>query len=193
MPSCRISTHAYDALICATRACCQHDHVAPKCASPSRLPPCGWLSAAAASSGHDGGRDPHVMSALAARDGDMPTALARDLGVSDRSLARWVRRGYLVRPARGVIADGAMWRAAKTWERYRLLALTALCAPRANQIALSHHSALALAGVPIFGGDHRVHMIRLDGRRMHSTPCVAFNQSVDHVWLAPLLAFKWPG
>ncbi len=80
------------------------------------------------------------------------------MGCSDADLRRWRRSGELVALRRGVFALGSTWRAAPPWERQRIRAL-AVYDQVGRGRALSHHSALAVHRVQVFGVDERVHFV----------------------------------
>lgn len=97
------------------------------------------------------------------------------LRADDANAARSVRRGRLVRVARGVYSFADAWSALAPWERY----LT-----RVHAVALSHPDAIfvhesgcALRGLPVFGEPHDVHILqpspatsrRLKGIRVHTS------------------------
>lgn len=92
------------------------------------------------------------------------------IGLSHADVTRLVRRGDVHRYRRGAFIDGPTWRAAPPWERHALRARAvarALCPPGSPYL-LSHHSALVLHGVGVYGVDDRVHLVRTDGARGRS-------------------------
>lgn len=112
--------------------------------------------------------DTRIVSALAAWSGVTSTVVLAAAGVSERSIAVAVRTGELVRVRRGAFVAGGRWRAATAWDKHGLRARAVAAAANptgSGPIALSHQSALAVAGVDLYGVDERVHLMRTDGRR----------------------------
>lgn len=97
----------------------------------------------------------------------LPIALRSELlaaGESDRSLARALRAGTLVRPRRGAYVDGHSWCAMSEEEMYAVRCRAAYRQARA-EVFLSHVSALPLLDGPLWGFDlTEAHLTRLDGR-----------------------------
>ncbi|WP_157073100.1 type IV toxin-antitoxin system AbiEi family antitoxin domain-containing protein [Kribbia dieselivorans] len=101
------------------------------------------------------------------------------LGISRDMLARSVRVGELVRIRRNCLVDGALWQEAQPSERHALRARAVMAGlPRGHTIALSHHSALALHGVALFGVDQRVHLTHLGSGRGRSDSVVVSHRPV---------------
>lgn len=100
-------------------------------------------------------------------------------GVTPREITRAVRSGDLVRVRRGALVIGSTWREAKPWERHELRAraVVATFGPE-SPVALTHHSALAVWGVPLHGVDDRVHLTTPDGRRGRNDAAVSFHRPV---------------
>lgn len=97
------------------------------------------------------------------------------LGVSRQTVDRLVRGGELVRLRRDVVIDAQVWSDAELWERHSLRAravMQSLNPSASSPLALSHHSALAVHGLSIFGGDNRVHLVRTDAQRGRSDAVV---------------------
>lgn len=96
-----------------------------------------------------------------------------DIGVERLTVAALVRAGALVRVRRDALVDGSRWERARPTERHALRAravLRSLDPAGSGPYALSHHSALAVQGIPVFGVDERVHLVRTDGRRARVSP-----------------------
>lgn len=129
--------------------------------------------------------DSDVEQWLLAQGGLASTSQLLALGVDRRCVNRWVAQGGLRRIAKGVVVAESVWQSAMLSERHRLRAQAALLSPWHGSVALSHQSSLAMAGLPLFGVDQRVHLMRLDGTRHKSTPELAFHQVVDPEWLIP--------
>lgn len=108
--------------------------------------------------------------------------LAR-LGVSRYVVDNAVRRGDLVRLRRNVVVDSAVWRAAAPWDRHAIRARATLRA-LGPTTALSHHSALAVLGIPVHGVDDHVHVVRTDGRRARGTGGIHGHAAVPATFLA---------
>lgn len=105
-------------------------------------------------------------------------------GVPRREIDRALRAGELVRLRRDVLVCAEMWQAAARWERHQIRARAVMHSPQvASAVALSHHSALSLLGVPLFGVDDRVHVVRTDGRRGHSDDVVRVHSPISPSWV----------
>ena len=113
--------------------------------------------------------DPVIAGRLSAQGGVSSVTELVDLGISRHVVSRAVARGDLVRLRRDVVVAAEVWRAAAPWERHALRARGTARAWRRAPFALSHHSALALQGLPFHGVDDRVHLVRLDGVRRGGT------------------------
>ncbi len=96
-----------------------------------------------------------------------PVILRREAlaaGLSDRDLSRLVQRGELHRLRQGAYVAGARWRGEDLCGRHRLLA-RAVVTQAKSPVVVSHGSAMALHGGPLFGMPlDRVEVTRLDGR-----------------------------
>jgi hypothetical protein len=143
--------------------------------------------------------DPVIAGRLGAQGGVSSVTELVDLGISRHVVSRAVARGDLVRLRRDVVVDPEVWRAAAPWERHALRARGTARAWRRAPFALSHHSALALLGLPVHGVDDRVHLVRLDGvrrggsaTRIHDPVPEAFLTRVDDICVVdgPLAALQ---
>ncbi|MCE0485610.1 DUF559 domain-containing protein [Ornithinimicrobium sediminis] len=143
--------------------------------------------------------DPVIAGRLGAQGGVSSVTELVDLGISRHVVSRAVARGDLVRLRRDVVVDAEVWRAAAPWERHALRARGTARAWRRAPFALSHHSALALLGLPVHGVDDRVHLARLDGvrrggsaTRIHDPVPEAFLTRVDDICVVdgPLAALQ---
>lgn len=109
-------------------------------------------------------------------------ASASDLqvrGIPPPEITRAVRAGDLVRVRRNALVDGKTWRAAKPWERHDLRArAVAASFPPGSPLVLTHHSALAVWGISLYGVDDRVHLTSTDGRRGRNDARVSFHRPV---------------
>lgn len=122
---------------------------------------------------------------LKANGGVARTSELLAIGVSRQSQHRMVSSGYLLRAHRGVVIDGRMWRDAQPSQRHTLRALAASMIAADGDLALSHHSSLALGGFPLFGVDRRSHAMCIDGSQRHSSRNIAFHRVVDPQWMIP--------
>ncbi len=116
-----------------------------------------------------------VCEGLGAQGGVASVGQMGRLGVSRQTVDRLVRSGALVRLRRDVIIDAQVWSAAQPWDKHALRARAVMHSlnPNSDQsLALSHHSALAVHGLSIFGGDDRVHLVRTDAQRGRSDAVV---------------------
>jgi len=90
---------------------------------------------------------------LAAQDGVASAADLHDAGVCESSVRTAVRHGDLIRVRRGAYVLGALFRKAHPDRRYRLK-VAAVLRTRPHDAA-SHHAALAVHDLPLFGCDLR--------------------------------------
>lgn len=74
------------------------------------------------------------------------------MGIAAADVRGWLRQGTLVRCRRGALVDGSLWRASQQDERYRLTVMAVMRARSSDDVA-SHHSALALHGLPLWQVD----------------------------------------
>lgn len=86
---------------------------------------------------------------LSAHRGVISSADLTRLGVDPRRVRRWVEDRELVRVRRGAYVDPRMWQDADPDERYRLT-IRAVMRSRPCDEAATHHSALALWGLPLW-------------------------------------------
>lgn len=88
------------------------------------------------------------------------------IGLLDSGVRGLVADGRLVRVRRDAFVDAYLWRTAQPWERHGLRARAVIRAlsPHGGH-ALSHHSALAVQGVTLYGVDARAHVVGLHGQR----------------------------
>lgn len=116
-----------------------------------------------------------VCEGLSAQGGVASVGQLGRLGVSRQTVDRLVRGGELVRLRRDVLIDAQVWSEAEQWEKHALRAravMRSLNPDGDRSLALSHHSALAVHGLSIFGGDDRVHLVRTDAQRGRSDAVV---------------------
>jgi hypothetical protein len=129
-----------------------------------------------------------VQTRLDANGGVSSARELADVGADRLTVAAFVRTGTLVRVRRDAVVDGRVWREATPTQRHALrgrAVLRSLDPTGTGPYALSHHSALAVQGIPVFGGDERVHLVRTDGQRGHVSPTThghpPVHQSLVHV------------
>ncbi len=104
-------------------------------------------------------------------------ASVRDLvecGETARTVERLVADAELVRVRRDAVVAATAWHAADPRARHRLRAwavMRSVQSPKgeSDTYALSHHSALAAFGLPVYGVDDRVHAVRVDNGRGRRT------------------------
>ena len=103
----------------------------------------------------------------------------RALGLDHHDVYLLVTQGELVRLRRGAFVDGSVWRTSATWERHELRARAVLRAlgPE-TAVALSHHSALAVHGIGVYGVDDRVHLCRTDDGRSRQDGLLVIHRRV---------------
>lgn len=110
---------------------------------------------------------------LAAHDGVVTARELRGTGLTTNQVASLVSRGLLLRLRRDVLVDAGWWSTLSAWERHVPRAsgvLRSLDPTGTGRFALSHHSALAVHGVALYGVDPDVHLVRTTpGRGYRST------------------------
>ncbi|WP_247088334.1 endonuclease domain-containing protein [Ornithinimicrobium sp. F0845] len=103
-----------------------------------------------------------------------------------QALKAAINREEVLRLPRGVLIDAERWQNAASWDRHLLRARGLMHGPLGapeSTVALSHHSALALHGIPFFGVDDRVHLVRTDGRRSSSDALVCSHAAISSRWV----------
>lgn len=126
-----------------------------------------------------------VREHLAAHQGVLTTERLRTLGVTATEIRSLLASGDLVRLRRSTFVDGALWRDADHWQKHELRAravAAVVCTP-GSPYALSHHSALSVTGVGVYGVDDRVHLVRTDGHRGRSGGVVHVHPPVLPRWV----------
>lgn len=126
-----------------------------------------------------------VLTVLAAGQGGVfSRAQALDCGYTPRGIRDRLRSGRWLRVRYGQYAEAVDLSRLTPWDRqlfnYRRLVYAAMNSMRPGAVAVSHQSALALHGLPLWGVDlSEVHLSRLDERR-HSGPVagVRFHRGV---------------
>src|SRR5690606_17657268 len=101
---------------------------------------------------------------LAAHGGVVTSRTLRAHGLSAAQVAALVRSGTLLRLRRDVLVDREVWQRTASWDRHLLRArgvLGSLDPTGDGALALSHHSALALHAVDLYGVDDDVHLVRV--------------------------------
>lgn len=95
--------------------------------------------------------DTRLRALAGLQEGAFSAAQARERGVPSQVLREAVRHGELIRVRRGAYVTSAVWAPAGPDERYRLTAL-AVARSRPGD-ALSHHAAIAMYRLPLWGHD----------------------------------------
>lgn len=95
--------------------------------------------------------DERLHALAGAQDGAFGVTQAAAVGVGPDELRRAVRAGELVRPRRAAYVDAGRWAVADADERYRLV-VRSVAHSRPGDV-VSHHAALALHGLPLWGHD----------------------------------------
>lgn len=93
--------------------------------------------------------DTRLHALVGAQQGIVTAAQASRVGVTDAELLRATRSGELVRVRRGAYVSGTVWRLADDDERFRLR-VAAIALSRPDDV-LSHHAALAVHRLPLWG------------------------------------------
>ncbi|WP_435202835.1 hypothetical protein [Janibacter sp. GS2] len=123
--------------------------------------------------------DTRIATVITGLGGVASASRLQRTGVAPREITRALRTGQLVRVRRNALVDGALWHAALPWERHALRArAVAATLPADSALVLSHHSALAVWGVPLHDVDDRVHLTATDGRRGRTDARVSFHRPV---------------
>lgn len=97
-----------------------------------------------------------------------------------------MKRAEVLRLPRGVLIDAQRWHATAPWDRHLLRARGLMLAPvgvPGSTVSVTHHSALALHGIPFYGVDERVHIVRTDGRRSSSDALVCAHAAISPRWI----------
>ncbi|NLG23094.1 MAG: DUF559 domain-containing protein [Actinomycetales bacterium] len=130
--------------------------------------------------------DPALNQLLDSQDGVANVRQLNPSGISRAALKAAVKMEEVLRFPRGVLVDAQHWHATPTWDRHLLRAKGLLLGPAGDPgsaVALSHHSALAVLGIPFHGVDERVHIVRTDGRRSSSDALVCAHAAVSSRWV----------
>lgn len=129
-----------------------------------------------------------VRSALAAHEQVLSSEDLDRLGLGPTVVKRLVAGGELHRYRRSAFVGGPAWRAAPPWERHalRARAVARSLGMPAGPYLLSHHSALVLHGVGVFGVDDLVHLVRTDGVRGRKDATVHVHPPVPPGFAAPI-------
>lgn len=128
-----------------------------------------------------------VRAALEAHDQVLSSEDLGRLGLGPAAIKQLVAHGGLHRYRRSAFIDGRVWRSAPPWERHALRARAvarSLGLPGSPYL-LSHHSALVLQGVGVFGVDDLVHLVRTDGGRGRKDATVHVHAPVPPSFAAP--------
>jgi very-short-patch-repair endonuclease len=112
---------------------------------------------------------------LVTHGGVLSTADAARAGVASVDLARWCRSGRLLRVRRGAFVDREQYARSGLDERFRLR-VSAVIAGRPPEDLASHHAALALRSLPLWG---------VDLARIDVLADVAGDFAIGGVWFHP--------
>lgn len=112
--------------------------------------------------------DSQAAALLAGQGGVVGGPQLDRLGIPAREPGRWVAAGELTRLRRGAYVDAGAWAAADHDEQYRLR-VRAYMVSRATDDAASHHSALALHGLPLWHVDRRLVVLSADVEQTTTT------------------------
>ncbi len=134
--------------------------------------------------------DSRLSARLSSHGGVGSVSEMAELGVSRHVVQRAVQSGQLIRLRRNVVALADVWMSAQPWERHALLARGVVIGGDRANFALSHQSALALHGIPVYGVDQRVHLVHRNTGACRSGPMTAIHlpvtakylQQVDDMW-----------
>ncbi len=147
--------------------------------------------------------DQRITQRLSAQYGVSSVTELAELGVSRHVVDRAVQAGLLLRLRRNVVILPEIWSKAPAWERHELRARGTARAWRGAPFALSHHSALAVLGIPVYGVDHRVHIVPRGksanragtATRIHTAVVESRLVRRDDLWLveAPVAALQVAG
>jgi very-short-patch-repair endonuclease len=105
--------------------------------------------------------DAQARTLLDAQGGVIGSHQLARLGLGPEQPTRWVSSGELARVRRGAFVDGELWRDAHPDGRYRLLVMAVMHSRPTIETA-THHSALALHGLPLWHVDRGVVMLSSD-------------------------------
>ncbi|WP_188432348.1 hypothetical protein [Ornithinimicrobium tianjinense] len=122
---------------------------------------------------------------LTARGGVGSARALMAAGVSRRIIEAAVRRRLVTRIRQDALVLTALREAATPWERRVLDARAvghSLARPDSHH-ALSHTSSLAVLGLPYYGRDSLVHLVRTDGQRGRRDATVWVHRPVDPSWV----------
>lgn len=125
--------------------------------------------------------DGDVERLLTAQGGAGSVSQLLAAGASRRVLDRMVRRKELVRVRNDAVLLSRAHAPATLWERRALEARAVghSLAPGGSAHALSHQSALMVHGLPYFGEDDLVHLVRTDGHRGRRDATIQVHRPVD--------------
>src|SRR5690349_2497057 len=93
--------------------------------------------------------DSSIAVVLSAHQGVVAACDLDRLGIDPRRIRRWVEGGELVRVRRGAYVDPVAWREADADQRYRLTVRAVMRSRPGDEVA-SHHTAIALWGLPLW-------------------------------------------
>ncbi|MBW8172581.1 type IV toxin-antitoxin system AbiEi family antitoxin domain-containing protein [Ornithinimicrobium sp. Arc0846-15] len=101
------------------------------------------------------------------------------LGLGPSTAGRLVESGQLIRIQTGALVLASYWQELPHWERHRVRAIALIRAKPDAGVCLSHQSALALSGVPLYGVSDRTHVMLPEGKRRRPTARLRFHLEVS--------------
>ena len=127
---------------------------------------------------------PALKVVLETHDQVCTTADLSAAGVTPRQLRDLVSAGELVRIRPGGFVHGPTWREVAPWRRHLMRAQAVIRSLRqAEHRVLSHHSALSLQGIALYGVDDRVHLSRTDPGRSEPHATVPLHAAVPDIFI----------
>lgn len=106
--------------------------------------------------------DTQTAALVQTQSGVVGAGQLQGLGMNALDVRALLCSGELVRVRRGAYVDGNRWRQAVFDERYRLTVLAVMRSRSAPDEMATHHSALALHGVPLWNVDRRIVVLATD-------------------------------
>jgi very-short-patch-repair endonuclease len=107
--------------------------------------------------------DSRAAALLAAQGGVIGAGQLAHLGLTSATTRRWVEAGEIVRIRRGAFVAAGQWYGAHADpdEQYRLMVMAVMRSRPTAEVA-THHSALALHGLPLWHVDRRLVVLAAD-------------------------------
>lgn len=105
------------------------------------------------------------------------------LGISRQSIDRATAKGQVIRVGRSALVEAHTWTNAQPSERHALRARAAMRVLRGRPLALSHHSALSVMGLPVYGVDDKVHLAHTHAGSHHRSGAWVRHPAVPGDWI----------